>query len=320
MARFNLKRIQVAVSKIAPEFLHTPQYENEPLGRACGCQITLKVESLNPIRCFKGRGSELVLSNLLDRGNNLPVICASAGNLGQAVAYSGRARSVRTVVVASDKANPLKLDRIRQLGAEVLEVDGDIEEARRVASIKAKQEHWNLIEDSENLDTCEGAGTIGLELASSGKNFDAVIIALGGGAMATGIGFVMKRLSPKTKIICVQPEGAPAMTLSWRQKKVVTTESMNTIADGVAGRFPIPEVLDDLLEIADDSLLVKEQSILNGMRMLYHEAGLIVEPSAALGIAALLENKPAFQGKHVATIICGSNVLPDMFEKWVINK
>ena len=320
MARLDLKRIQAAVSKIAPEFLHTPQYENESLGRACGWWITLKVESLNPIRCFKGRGAELVLSKLLDQGNRHPVICASAGNLGQAVAYSGRARSIQTVVVASDKANPLKLDRIRQLGAEVLEVNGDIEEARRVASNKAKEEHWNLVEDSENLDTCEGAGTIGLELAQQYKGLDAVILALGGGAMATGVGYVMKQLSPKTQIICVQPEGAPAMTLSWRQKKVVTTQTMDTIADGVAGRFPIPEVLDDLLEIADGTFLVKEHSILTGMQMLYQEAGLVVEPSAALGMAALLENVSSFRGKHVATIICGSNVMPDMFKNWVINR
>ena len=165
-----------------------------------------------------------------------------------------------------------------------------------------------------------GAGTIGLELSQQDQDLDAVIIALGGGAMATGVGFVMKQLSPKTKIICVQPEGAPAMTLSWRQKKVVTTQTMDTIADGVAGRFPIPVVLDDLLEVADDALMVKEQSILQGMRILYQEAGLVVEPSAALGIAAVLENKRAFRGNHVATIICGSNVMPDMFKKWVIDR
>ena len=299
MARLNFEKIQAAVSKIAPEFLNSPQYEHDSLGRACDCRVTLKVESLNPIRCFKGRGAELVISNLVARGNRNPVICASAGNLGQAVAYSGRSRSIRTVVV---------------------EVQGDIEEARRIASLKAQEEHWNLIEDSENLDTCEGAGTIGLELAERGETFDVVFIALGGGAMATGVGYVMNQLSPKTRIICVQPEGAPAMTLSWRQKKVVHTETMDTIADGVAGRFPIPEVLDDLLEIADDTLLVKENSIIEGMRLLYEQAGLVVEPSAALGIAALLENRSVFHGKHVATIICGSNILPDMFKKWVIHR
>lgn len=320
MARLNFERIKAAVSKIAPEFLNTPQYENDSLGRACDCRITLKVESLNPIRCFKGRGAELVVSNLMSKGNRNPCICASAGNLGQAVAYSGRARSIRTVVVASNKANPLKLDRIRTLGAEVVEVQGDIEEARREASLMAQQERWNLIEDSKNLDTCEGAGTIGLELAQLGETFDAVLIALGGGAMATGVGYVMRQLYPKTRIICIQPEGAPAMTLSWRLKKVIHTETMDTIADGVAGRFPIPEVLDDLLEIADDTILVKESSMIEGMRLLYEHAGLVVEPSAALGIAALLENQSTFRGKHVASIICGSNVLPEMFKKWVIHR
>ncbi len=319
MSRLNLSRIQAAVSQIAPEFLNTPQFQNEGLGDRLGCRVTLKVETLNPIRSFKGRGSELVMANLSFRKDASTVICASAGNLGQAIAYSGRSRSIRTVVVASENANPLKLDRIRQFGAEVMMVQGDIEEARRVAAIKADQEGWYLIEDSENLDTCEGAATMGLELASHKDRLDAVMIALGGGAMATGVGFVMKHFSPGTQIICVQPQGAPAMTLSWREKKIITTDSIDTIADGVAGRFPIPVVLDDLLEIADDALLVREKSIIEAMKLLYHEAGLLVEPSAALGIAAILENQSMFQGKHVACIVCGSNVIPEMFERWVID-
>ena len=134
--------------------------------------------------------------------------------------------------------------------------------------------------------------------------------------MATGVGYVLKSLAPGVEVICAQPLGAPAMTRSWHQRRVVTTESTDTIADGVAGRRPIPLVLDDLLLVADDAVLVTEASIIAGLRMLLHHAGLVVEPSAALGIAAVLEDRERFAGRHVATIVCGSNVDADAYRRW----
>src|SRR3954454_11674034 len=108
--------------------------------------------------------------------------------------------------------------------------------------------------------------------------------------MATGIGYVLKTVVPAVEVICVQPAGAPAMTRSWHERRVVTTDSMETIADGVAGRYPIPAVLDDLLVVADDAVVVAESSIIAAMSLLLEHAGLVVEPSAALGVAAVLEN------------------------------
>jgi Pyridoxal-phosphate dependent enzyme len=175
------------------------------------------------------------------------------------------------------------------------------------AETKAARKPWEV----------EGAATIGLELADAVPSFDAVLIALGGGALATGVGHVVKALAPEVEVICVQPLGAPAMTHSWRQRRVVTTDSTSTIADGVAGRRPIPAVLDDLLLVADDAVLVSEASIIAGMRMLLDHAGLVVEPSAALGIAAILEDRDRFVGRHVVTIVCGSNVDVDAYHRWV---
>lgn len=103
-------------------------------------------------------------------------------------------------------------------------------------------------------------------------------------------------------MICVQPSGSPAMTRSWHRRRAVTTESTDTIADGVAGRRPIPDVLDDLLLVADDAVLVEEESVVTGMRLLLDRAGLVVEPSAALGVAAVLEDRDRFADRHVVTI------------------
>ncbi|MEV8343898.1 threonine ammonia-lyase [Streptomyces niveus] len=314
--RLDTGRIRAARRLIDPVFLDTPLYRCEALEPGLGCAVSVKLETANPVRSFKGRGTEVVASLLGGEGAR-EVVCASAGNLGQALAWSGRGRGLGVRVVASRFATRAKLDRIRALGATLELVDGDHELARERAADIARYDGIRLVEDSLDIETCEGAATIGLELADAAPSFDAVLIALGGGALATGVGHVLKALAPGVEVICVQPLGAPAMTRSWRQRRVVTTESADTIADGVAGRFPIQAVLDDLLLVADDAVLVQEASIIAGMRMLHDHAGLVVEPSAALGIAAVLEDRHRFAGRHVATVVCGSNVDVDAYHRWI---
>ncbi|MCP4565802.1 MAG: pyridoxal-phosphate dependent enzyme [Bosea sp.] len=317
--RLDLDRIRQARHEIAPLFRDTPQFPSPTLGELLGCELLIKLETANPVGCFKGRGTEVAMARLARSSGPKAAVCASAGNLGQALAYSGRARGIDVTVVAGKGANPGKIERIRRLGGIVELVEGDIENARERAREIAARGDAFLIEDSENLDTCEGAGTIGLELVEGFDRIDTVLLALGGGALATGVGHVFKALSPATEIVCIQPKGAPALALSWRARSVVTTETTDTIADGVAGRFPIPEVLDDLLAVADHVPLVEEESIIEGMRLLYRHAALVTEPSAALGIAATLEDPERYRGKRVATVICGANVLPDRFSAWMQN-
>ncbi|MGC4956526.1 threonine ammonia-lyase [Actinomadura citrea] len=314
--RLDTARIRAARRMIAPVFLDTPLYRCEALEPVLGCAVSIKLETANPVRSFKGRGTELVAGLLAENGPRAAV-CASAGNLGQALAWSGRGRGLDVTVVASRFAPATKLDRIRALDARLELVDGDFEMARERAVAIAAHEGVRLVEDSLDIETCEGAATIGLELLDSAPAFDAVLIALGGGAMATGVGHVLKTFAPGAEVICVQPSGAPAMTRSWRRQRVVTTESTDTIADGVAGRRPIPEVLDDLLLVADDAVLVEEASIIAGMGLLLDRAGLVVEPSAALGVAAILEDRARFADRHVVTIVCGGNVDAGSYRRWV---
>jgi threonine dehydratase len=313
--RLDTARIRAARRVIDPVFLDTPLYRCEALEPGLGCAVSIKLETANPVRSFKARGTEVVASLLADNGSRA-VVCASAGNLGQALAWSARGRGLDVTVVASRFAPAAKLDRIRALDARLELVDGDFDMARERAADVARYQGIRLVEDSLDIETCEGAATIGLELAAV-PSFDAVLIALGGGALATGVGHVVKALAPGVEVICIQPLGAPAMTYSWRQRRIVTTDSTSTIADGVAGRCPIPVVLDDLLLVADDAVLVQEASIMAGMRMLLDHAGLVVEPSAALGIAAILEDRDRFAGRHVVTIVCGSNVDLDAYHRWV---
>ena len=315
--RLRLDRVRGAVGEIDPAFLDTPTLPCPPLGQALGCSMTLKVETLNPVRSFKGRGTETVAAVAWGSGA-ARVVCASAGNLGQALAYSGSRRGLQVTVVAARTASPLKLRQIAAFGADVRLEGEDIEDARRLAREIADADGAYLVEDSLDLATCEGAATMGLELVRDDAGLDVVLVALGGGAMASGVGYTVRSLADHVQVIGIQPVGAPAMALSWRQQTVVETDRIETIADGVAGRCPIPEVLDDLLVVLDDVVLVREDSIKAGMRALYEHAGLVVEPSAALGIAAVLEDPQRFARRRVTTILCGSNVAPADFARWVL--
>jgi threonine dehydratase len=315
--RLRLDRVRAAVPEIDPVFLDTPALRCAPLGEALGCSVTLKVETLNPIRSFKGRGTETVTAVAREQGASR-LVCASAGNLGQALAYSGARRGLAVTVVAARTANPLKLRQIAAFGAAVRLEGEDIEDARLLAREIAEADGAYLVEDSLDLATCEGAGTIGLELVRDDPELDAVLVAVGGGALASGVGLAMRSLAEDVDVIGIQPLGAPAMALSWRQGAVVETDRIDTIADGVAGRCPIPEVLDDLRVLLDDVALVREESIKAGMRALYEHAGLVVEPSAALGIASILEDPKRFAGRHVTTVLCGSNVAAADFARWVL--
>jgi threonine dehydratase len=274
----------------------------------------LKVETQNPLRCFKGRGSDWLVSQLV---NEKRLICASAGNFGQAMAYSCRKKGIHLTVYASTQANPLKLQKMQLLGAEVILYGEDFDAAKTEAKIVAQKFGIRLVEDSLDIETVEGAGTIGLELVKFPKKIDYLLVALGNGALFNGVAKVFKQLSKATRVFAVGAAGAPAMVESWAKGKVIEYKRVNTIADGIAVRLPIPQALQDMQGLADEALLVEDKTILQAMKLIHKHAGLIAEPSAAVGIAAVMENMNKFKGKTVATIICGGNLTEQQIETWL---
>jgi len=275
----------------------------------------LKVETLNPIRSFKGRGAGLLVA---EADPNVPLVCASAGNFGQAMAYACRKRSMKLTVYASVHANPLKIDKMRYFGATVILHGNDFDAAKLEAKRAAVQAGARFVEDSLDIETLEGAATIGVELLQYNEPLDVLLIALGNGAMINGIARVFKTHRPQTNIVAVQAQGAPAMVESWRQKKMITHDRVNTIADGVAVRIPVPQALADMDGLVDDALLVDEPSILKAMRLIHLHTGIVVEPSGALGIAAVLENRDRFKNQTVGTVLCGGNVTEKQMNDWLV--
>ncbi len=314
--RLTIERIERAASVIDPVFLDSPQFHAEPLDRPTGARVVVKVETINPIRSFKGRGTEYFAASLADRPRE-PLVCASAGNFGQGLAYSARKRSLPLTVYAAENANPLKVQRMRELGATVRLEGYDFDAAKAAAREYATRAGARFVEDGRDVEIAEGAGTIAVELLRGGAAFDALLVPLGDGALVTGVGAWTKHRAPAVRIIAVAARGAPALERSWRTGAVVTTDHATTIADGIAAREPVPEVLGDLRATVDDVLLVDDDTLVRAMRLVFESLGLIVEPAGIAGLAALLEYPERFRGAYVATPLCGGNVTAEQGSRWL---
>jgi threonine dehydratase len=310
--RLSLERITEALALIDPVFLNSPQFLVEGLSRKLGCQIVVKVETLNPIRSFKGRGTEYFMKTLEGKPQ---LVCATAGNFGQGMAYSARKRGLGLTIFTSKNANPKKIERMRDLGAEVRQEGMDVDASHEAAVAFAQQSGARMVEDGVEHAISEGAGTIGSELMKWPAPFDAIVIPLGDGALLSGVALWFKAHHPSTEIIGVCASGAPAMAHSWRAGKVVETEIVETIADGIAVRVPFLEAITDMTGLVDDILLVEDEVFIQAMRLAFDALGIVLEPAGAAALAALLTHPERFRGKLVATILTGGNVAPRLLKE-----
>lgn len=312
--RLKIENIRAAARVIDPVFRNTPQYHADSLSRLLGTQIVVKVETANPIQSFKGRGAEYLAAKIPPKTK---LITASAGNFGQAMAYACGRRDVDLTIYASVNANSLKLERMRALGATVVLHGDDFDAAKIEAKRVAHETGVRLVEDGLDVETGEGAGTIGLELADWKEQFDAVLLPLGNGALACGVGRYLKHVRPQTRVVAIQSAGAPAMLESWRQKRVVTFDTISTIADGIGVRIPIPECVRDMEGVVDDGISVNDASLIEAMRLAHEHLGIVLEPSGAAGLAAILENRERFANRSVAVVLCGGNITPEQMKLWL---
>jgi len=300
---------------IDPVFLNSPQVTFDKLSRLLGAQVILKIETLNPIRSFKGRGGCFVVHDLPE---NSRLVVASAGNFGQGLAYAATRRGLPLTVFASTNANSLKIARMRELGAEVLVAGEDFDGAKAAAKHYAKQTGGLLIEDGRDAAISEGAGTLAVELLRWPEPLDATLIPIGNGALINGTATWIKAHSPGTRVVGVCASGAPSMERSWRTGKVESTAAANTIADGIAVRVPVHEAVADMQGIVDDVVLVDDEAIRAAMRLILDQTGILVEPSGAVGVAALQAYPSQFAGGRIATVLCGGNVTMEQFREWFL--
>ena len=313
--RLSVENIERSAREINPVFTGTPQYNSEPLSQALGADVVLKVETLNPIRSFKGRGADFFMSETRETFRNQNLVCATAGNFGQAMAYVCRSNNRPLIIYSATNASSLKIDRMRSMGADVRQMGDNFDAAKEHAKVFCAETGAHFVEDGRDIAISEGAGSIAVELMAN-ASLDAVLIPLGNGAFITGMARWIKHVSPGTQVIGVSSATADAMHASWKSGSVIERESANTIADGIAVRTPVPEALTDMMGIVDDVLLVSEDGLKSAMKLVFDKAGLVTEPAGIAGIAAVLEHQ-ALRGKKLATVLCGSNLTAEQVEMWL---
>ena len=301
-----------AAQGISPVFLQTPVVQHDDLDAWLGARVSCKVESLGPLRSFKGRGGDWFMRQRTGTG---PVCAASAGNFGQSLAYASREAGVDCTVFASRHASQLKLARMKALGATVIQDGEDFDAAKDAARAHAGTNGMEFVEDGQALAISEGAGSIAVELANA-VTLDTLLVPLGNGALLAGVATWMKAVAPATRVVGVVAEGAPAMMRALTGIQVDTNSAVQTIADGIAVRVPVPDAVDDLRGLADDYVAVSDDAIRSAMRGMISHVGLIVEPAGVVGIAALLSAAHGTYGDRVGTILCGGNVTTEQLSEW----
>jgi threonine dehydratase len=306
--------IRAAHARIDPVFTDSPQFVDAGLSARLGVPVIVKVETVNPIGSFKGRGTWVAIAALAGEGRiglERPVVCASAGNFGQGVAYAARALGIGTIVFCSMHANRGKVDRMRALGARVIAVGEDFDAARGAAEAFARDERAELIVDGDDVRISTGAATLALEVTDGVEagHLPApaiVSVPVGNGALINGVGAWLRAALPDCRVVGIQAEGAPAMALSWQAGRPIDTEAAATYADGIAARVAIPGALELMAGRVDDMRLVSEAELHTAQAELTAALGITVEGAAAASWAGLLAGERP--SGPALVIVTGSNI------------
>ena len=288
----------------------TPLIYNHNLSRKYGCDVYLKREDLQIVRSYKLRGAynmmSLLPSNELAKG----VVCASAGNHAQGFAYSCKKLNVQGVVFMPIITPNQKVSQTKMFGEGFVEVKlvGDTFDDCAVAAKKYTEEHGlTFIPPFDNIRIIEGQSTVGIEILEEQQNIDFVFLPVGGGGLSAGVGAYFKTQAPTTKIIGVEPEGAPSMLTAIKAGKPVKLDNIDSFVDGAAVKRVGDATFEICKRVIDDMHLVPEGKICSTILKLYNEEAIVVEPAGAISVAALDDYADQIKGKKIVCIVSGSN-------------
>jgi len=295
------------VNKIA---VHTPLTLNQHLSRRYQCNVYLKREDLQVVRSYKIRGAYNMMCSLPEEKLQNGVVCASAGNHAQGFAYSCKKLNLKGVVFMPVTTPKQKVDQTRMFGEDFVEIklSGDTYDDCAVAAKKFTEDHkMTFIPPFEDLRIIEGQATVALEVLEELPDIDYLFIPVGGGGLASGAGIYFKQHSPKTKLIGLEPEGAPSMFEAFKAGHPVTLEKIDRFVDGASVKRTGDLTFSICREVLDDLLLVPEGRICSSILKLYNKDAIVAEPAGAMSIAGLELMEDSIKGKNVVCILSGGN-------------
>jgi threonine dehydratase len=299
----------VAAEPVVHRYLKpTPLYEWPALSKLLGCRYYLKHENHTPTTAFKVRGGIYLVSRLSEEQKKRGVLACTTGNHGQSLAYACRLFGVRCVLVVPAEANPDKTAAMRALGAELIGHGRDYDEAREHSEAIREREGLRYIHSANEPDLIAGVGTFALEIFDDLPNPDVILTAVGLGSGICGAALVAAARRPATDVIGVQSEGAPSVTLSWRAGKSIETETPQTFAEGVATRRPAEMTLEIMRLLVYDMVLVTDDELREGIRLLLRVTHNLAEGAGAASTAAAFRLREQLAGKTVVGVVTGGNL------------
>nr|WP_249193130.1 threonine/serine dehydratase [Burkholderia cenocepacia] len=312
------ERIEEAHREIRPQVAVTPLSFSPMLSRITGCQVYLKCEHLQHTGSFKFRGATNKVRLLDPDTRKNGVLTVSSGNHGQGVALAGKLAGVPVTVYATSSASPVKLDAIRALGADVVTIDDTSLAVELEAGRQAKLKGMTFVSPYNDVDIIAGQGTIGIEIheqaRAAGVDLAAVFASVGGGGLISGVGTAIRHLNPKADVVGCWPANSTALYSSLKAGKIVESEELDTISDGTAGGIEPDTITFDIgREVISDTSLVTEEEIKAAMKLLAQTDRWMVEGAAGVALASLLQMAPRYQGRAVAVILCGRNIMLEKF-------
>ena len=307
----SLQGVEMAAKRLKGLARVTPLEFNKRLSKIISASIFLKREDLQQVRSFKIRGAYNKISSLKKEEITSGIVCASAGNHAQGFAFCCQKLEIKGEVYMPATTPQQKVSQVRMFGAnfvDIILVGDTYDSCQKVALEAAKSANKIFIHPFDDSEVIEGQGTIALEmLEQNPKGFDYVLVPIGGGGLVSGMLTVFKEFSPNTKIIGIEPEGAPSMKVALEKGKRISLEEMDYFVDGAAVR-QVGKLSFEICKIhLDEVLVIPEGKICQAILDVYNKDGIIAEPAGALAIAALDQMSDQLKEKSVGVLVCGGN-------------
>jgi threonine dehydratase len=305
----DLADVLAARRRIVPYLQPTPLYRYPALDQLAGAGLWVKHENHQPVGAFKVRGGVNLVSQLSADERQRGVITASTGNHGQSVAYAANLFGVHAVVCMPERANPVKVESMRALGADVVFAGRDFDDAREHCEEMAAGQGYRYIHSGNEPALVAGVATYAVEILQAQPDTEIIVVPVGGGSGAAGTCIAAKAIRRSIEVIGVQAEAAPAAYRSWQARSLVE-DTTSTSAEGLATRtaFELPQRV--LWELLDDFLLVSEDALAQATRVMIEKTRNLVEPAGAAALAAVLAAPGRFAGRKVAIVCSGGNISP----------
>jgi len=315
---FDLRELEQAHELVRQAVPSTPAHAWPLLSERLGATVTVKHENHTPIGAFKVRGGLTYVDRLKrERANTPGLISATRGNHGQSVAFAGRRHGL-PVTIYAPRGNSVEKNRaMRAFGANLVEFGTDFQEAREEAERVARRDGLEMV-PSFHPDLVLGVATYALELFRAAPDLDVLYVPIGLGSGICGCILVRELLGLKTEIVGVQSTEAPSYALSFAAGTLVSTNSSNTLADGMATRIPDAEALDIIRKGASRIVQVSDQEVASAMRAYWTDTHNLAEGAGAAPLAAALQEKNRIAGRRVGLVLSGGNIDFDLFRRWVM--